>query len=59
MGLRGVHPQARTQLKEAKVKIDASIGVVQWQMGQTVKELVASADSAMYRAKAVAAGQKA
>jgi diguanylate cyclase (GGDEF)-like protein len=45
--------------KEAKVKIDASIGVVQWQMGQTVKELVASADSAMYRAKAVAAGQKA
>jgi diguanylate cyclase (GGDEF)-like protein len=45
--------------KEAKVKVDASIGVVQWQAGQTRPELVASADSAMYREKALAASQKA
>ncbi len=45
--------------KEVKVKVDASIGLAQWQAGQTRPELIASADSAMYRQKALAASQKA
>jgi diguanylate cyclase (GGDEF)-like protein len=35
-----------------KVRIDASIGIAQWQAGQTMQALVARADSAMYREKA-------
>jgi diguanylate cyclase (GGDEF)-like protein len=37
-----------------KVNIDASIGISQWQSGQTMQALVASADSAMYLEKAKA-----
>jgi diguanylate cyclase (GGDEF)-like protein len=40
------------QSGKTKVKVDASIGIAQWQSGQTVQALIASADSAMYRAKA-------
>lgn len=36
---------------KVKVKIDASIGVAQWQSGQTMQALIASADSAMYHEK--------
>jgi len=39
---------------KVKVKINASIGIAQWQSGQTVQALVASADSAMYREKSLA-----
>jgi PleD family two-component response regulator len=37
---------------KVKVRIDASIGIAQWQSGQTMQALIASADSAMYREKA-------
>jgi diguanylate cyclase (GGDEF)-like protein len=37
---------------KVKVKIDASIGIAQWQSGQTMQALISSADSAMYREKA-------
>jgi len=39
---------------KVKVRIAASIGIAQWQSGQTVQVLVARADSAMYREKALA-----
>ena len=45
--------------KQVKIKVDASIGVAEWQSGQTLKDLIASADSAMYREKALAHSQKA
>ncbi len=44
---------------QVKIKVDASIGVAQWQPGQTLQHLIASADSAMYREKALARSQKA
>jgi len=44
--------------KEAKVKVGASIGLAQWQPGQTLQGLIASADSAMYREKARTRSQK-
>jgi len=37
---------------KVKVKVTASIGIAQWQSGQTMQALVARADSAMYREKA-------
>ena len=37
--------------KKLKVRVDASIGIVQWQSGQTMQSLIAKADSAMYREK--------
>lgn len=39
---------------KVKVKVTASIGIAQWQSGQTMQALVARADSAMYREKALA-----
>jgi len=39
---------------KVKVRINASIGIAQWQSGQTMQALVARADSAMYREKAQA-----
>lgn len=39
--------------KEAKVKLNASIGIAQWQSGETRQGLIARADSAMYREKAL------
>jgi diguanylate cyclase (GGDEF)-like protein len=35
------------------VEMDASVGVVEWQPGQTMQELVDEADKAMYREKAL------
>jgi diguanylate cyclase (GGDEF)-like protein len=37
--------------KKMKVRVDASIGIVQWQSGQTMQSLIVKADSAMYREK--------
>jgi diguanylate cyclase (GGDEF)-like protein len=48
-----------TGSKEVKVKVEASIGLAEWQAGQSMKELIASADSAMYSAKPKARSQKA
>jgi diguanylate cyclase (GGDEF)-like protein len=45
--------------KEAKVKVGASIGIAQWQVGQTMQELISRADSTMYREKALSKSQKA
>jgi predicted signal transduction protein with EAL and GGDEF domain len=45
--------------KEATVKVDASIGLAQWQPGRTMQALIASADSAMYNEKPKARSQKA
>lgn len=36
---------------EVKVHVDASIGVTQWQPGETLKDLVEHADAAMYQEK--------
>ena len=43
--------------KQVKLKVDASVGVTQFQPGQSLKDLIASADSDMYRVKALARGQ--
>lgn len=51
--------QLATGSKEVKVKVEASIGLAQWQPGQTMQELIASADSAMYSEKPKARSQKA
>ena len=45
--------------KEAKVKLNASIGIAQWQAGEAMQGLIARADSAMYREKALTKSQKA
>jgi diguanylate cyclase (GGDEF)-like protein len=45
--------------KEAKVKVSASIGIAQWEAGESMQGLIARADSAMYREKAQAKSQKA
>lgn len=42
-----------------KIKVSASIGLVQWKPGQTLSELIAAADSAMYGEKALARSQNA
>jgi diguanylate cyclase (GGDEF)-like protein len=43
----------------AKIEVDASVGLAQWQPGQSLEELIASADSSMYQKKAVTHRQKA
>ena len=37
--------------KKLKVRVAASIGIAQWQSGQTMQSLIAKADTAMYREK--------
>lgn len=44
---------------EAKVTVDASIGLAQWQPGETIKELIRRADSTMYRMKQQGRGHNA
>jgi diguanylate cyclase (GGDEF)-like protein len=51
--------QSTAGVKEAKLEVAASIGVAQWTAGQTMPQLIASADSAMYREKALTKSQKA
>jgi PleD family two-component response regulator len=38
----------------AKVNMDAAIGLVEWQAGETMREVLGRADTAMYQQKAVA-----
>ncbi|MGA2413590.1 MAG: GGDEF domain-containing protein [Candidatus Sulfotelmatobacter sp.] len=45
--------------KEIKIKVHASMGLAQWQPGETLQQLVARADSTMYGKKEQARGQKA
>ena len=45
--------------QEAKVKVSACIGWAQWEKGQTVAQLIAQADAAMYSGKALARSQNA
>jgi len=40
--------------KSLKVPVDASIGIAQWQTGETMREVLEHADSIMYRDKQVA-----
>lgn len=44
---------------ETKVRVDASIGLAQWQPGETMQELISRADSTMYGEKEKARGEKA
>lgn len=44
---------------QIKISVGASIGLAQWTPGQTLPELIAAADSAMYGEKALAHSQKA
>lgn len=44
---------------QVKIKVSASAGLAQWQPGQTLQDLIASADSAMYREKAQTRSQNA
>lgn len=37
-----------------KVNMDAALGLVEWQPGETMKEVLGRADAAMYQQKAVA-----
>jgi len=40
--------------KEVKVKLDASIGVAQWQSGETMEQVIKQADASMYQDKQLA-----
>jgi diguanylate cyclase (GGDEF)-like protein len=42
---------------ELKVDVDASIGMAQWQPGETIQQVVERADAAMYKEKRLAHGQ--
>ena len=42
---------------ELKVNVDASIGVAQWQPGETLQQVIERADAAMYKDKKLARGQ--
>jgi diguanylate cyclase (GGDEF)-like protein len=44
--------QSLTNPNKPKVQVEASIGMVQWQAPQTMQELIALADAAMYQEKA-------
>jgi diguanylate cyclase (GGDEF)-like protein len=44
---------------EVKIKVDAAIGLTQWQPGQTLKEIVEDADKAMYKRKEMTRSQHA
>jgi diguanylate cyclase (GGDEF)-like protein len=43
---------------EAKVHVDASIGVARWQPGETIQEVIEHADAAMYQDKELAQKQR-
>jgi diguanylate cyclase (GGDEF)-like protein len=45
--------------QETKINVQASMGIAQWQSGETLQQLIARADSTMYRAKEQARGQNA
>jgi len=45
--------------KTLKFKVEASIGLAQWENGESMKQLIARADSAMYKEKQQARGQNA
>jgi diguanylate cyclase (GGDEF)-like protein len=38
-------------VEKVKVKVDAAIGVAQWQLGETMEEVIARADTEMYKEK--------
>jgi diguanylate cyclase (GGDEF)-like protein len=42
---------------ELKVNVDASIGVAQWQPGETIQQVIEHADAAMYKEKRLAHSQ--
>ena len=42
---------------ETKLRVDASMGVAEYVVGETMKELLDRADRGMYRQKAVSRGQ--
>ena len=44
---------------EVKVHVDAAIGLTQWKLGETLKDVVEHADAAMYKQKQKARAQKA
>jgi len=46
--------QGVTDAAKAKVHIDAAIGLAQWRQGESVQEVIARADAAMYREKNLA-----
>jgi diguanylate cyclase (GGDEF)-like protein len=48
-----------SQSSAAKIKVDASVGLAQWEPGQSLEKLIANADSSMYRNKAQTRRQKA
>ncbi|MBZ5656908.1 MAG: GGDEF domain-containing protein [Acidobacteriia bacterium] len=43
---------------EVKVDVDASVGLTQWQPGETIQEIIERADADMYRQKELARKQK-
>jgi len=43
---------------EIKIMVDASVGVAEWKPGETIQQVVARADAAMYKEKAMAHKQR-
>jgi diguanylate cyclase (GGDEF)-like protein len=43
---------------EVKINVDASVGVTQWQAGETIQEVIERADADMYKQKELARKQK-
>jgi PleD family two-component response regulator len=46
--------QLGTGKGEIKVNVDASLGMAQWNPGETLRQVVERADAAMYKEKALA-----
>jgi diguanylate cyclase (GGDEF)-like protein len=46
--------QTGTGAESAKIRVDASIGLVQWEPGESMQQVIERADAAMYREKKLA-----
>jgi PleD family two-component response regulator len=51
VGLRHYTLQTGDNKPEVKLRAEASIGIAQWQSGQTMQQLIELADKAMYQEK--------
>jgi GGDEF domain-containing protein len=51
MGIRRMYGQLSAGVDKVKIRMDASIGVAQWQPGETAHQVIEHADAAMYKEK--------
>jgi PleD family two-component response regulator len=54
MGVRRIHHSSKKSSEEQKIRMDASLGVAEWQSDETMQQLIERADVIMYEVKALA-----